>query len=418
MAFNLKLNERNNKQNLKVNNFLSPQNINETKKTQKVSHSPILKKLDDNNNPVKPLLKNMLGRSKSTLEYPQKSDIENDKNIINRIKSYAVKTRKGFIPEKADKINQDRAMLIPNLGNIPNLWLFGVFDGHGINGHHSSQFVLNQFPSNFKSVNITKAILKTTFKAEENPKEPRKLSTIITEKSNIDFKEEDIKKAFHLTNNQMNTLNVDFDFSGTTVVTILLYENKLVCANAGDSRAILAFQKPLNELKHLILPNEFQQMNQNEKVWVALPLSRDHKPDEPDEQERILKANGRIDPFKEPNGDPIGPCRVWLKNEEIPGLAMSRSLGDRVAHSVGVTCEPEIFETVLSKDDKFIVIASDGIWEFLPNDEVVEMIVPFYEANDPDGACEFLIKESVKHWKEEDEIIDDITIIVIFLNDE
>lgn len=241
---------------------------------------------------------------------------------------------------------------------------------------------------------------------------------MLNDQSDFDLKGENIKKAFHLTNNQMNTLNVDFDFSGTTVVTILLYQNRLVCSNAGDSRAILAFQKPLSELKHLVLPNEFQQMNPNEKVWVALPLSRDHKPDEPDEQERILKANGRIESFKEPNGDPIGPSRVWLKNEEIPGLAMSRSLGDRVAHSVGVTCEPEIFETVLSKDDKFIVIASDGIWEFLPNDEVVEMIVPFYEANDPDGACEFLIKESVKHWKEEDEIIDDITIIVIFLKEE
>ncbi len=40
------------------------------------------------------------------------------------------------------------------------------------------------------------------------------------------------------------------------------------------------------------------------------------------------------------NGDPIGPQRVWLKNENIPGLAMSRSVGDRVAHSVGVSSEP------------------------------------------------------------------------------
>ena len=40
------------------------------------------------------------------------------------------------------------------------------------------------------------------------------------------------------------------------------------------------------------------------------------------------------------NGDPIGPYRVWLKNENVPGLAMSRSVGDRVAHSVGVISEP------------------------------------------------------------------------------
>jgi len=130
-----------------VNNFLSPKYMNENKKPQKVSHSPSIKPTTENS--LKQPIKTMLGRSKSTLEYPAKAEIDNNnKNIINRIKSYAVKTRKGFIPEKADKINQDRAMLIPNLSNISNLWLFGVFDGHGINGHHASQFVLNQFPSN------------------------------------------------------------------------------------------------------------------------------------------------------------------------------------------------------------------------------------------------------------------------------
>ena len=44
----------------------------------------------------------------------------------------------------------------------------------------------------------------------------------------------------------------------------------------------------------------------------------------------------------------MGPMRVWLKNEEIPGLAMSRSLGDRIAHTVGVTCTPEIQEFILT----------------------------------------------------------------------
>ena len=36
----------------------------------------------------------------------------------------------------------------------------------------------------------------------------------------------------------------------------------------------------------------------------------------------------------------LGPSRVWLKNEDIPGLAMSRSLGDNIAHRVGVICDP------------------------------------------------------------------------------
>ena len=71
-------------------------------------------------------------------------------------------------------------------------------------------------------------------------------------------------------------------------------------------------------------------------------MSRDHKPDIKDEKARILQNNGRVDPFREPNGDPIGPARVWLKNENVPGLAMSRSIGDLVASSVGVSPEPGI----------------------------------------------------------------------------
>jgi serine/threonine protein phosphatase PrpC len=55
-------------------------------------------------------------------------------------------------------------------------------------------------------------------------------------------------------------------------------------------------------------------------------------------------------------------------NEDSPGLAMSRSLGDGQAHSIGVSCEPEIHKYELSVDDKFIVLASDGVWEFLENE--------------------------------------------------
>jgi serine/threonine protein phosphatase PrpC len=97
-----------------------------------------------------------------------------------------------------------------------------------------------------------------------------------------------------------------------------------------------------------------------------------------DERERIISCNGRIDTFREPNGDPIGPARVWLKHENVPGLAMSRSIGDFVAASVGVSAEPEFYETEITEDDKFLVIASDGVWEFISNEEVTNMIVPYW----------------------------------------
>jgi serine/threonine protein phosphatase PrpC len=54
----------------------------------------------------------------------------------------------------------------------------------------------------------------------------------------------------------------------------------------------------------------------------------------------------------------------------MPGLAMSRSLGDGLAHSCGVISDPEIIEFEVHPDDKFIVVASDGVWEFLSNEQV------------------------------------------------
>lgn len=63
-----------------------------------------------------------------------------------------------------------------------------------------------------------------------------------------------------------------------------------------------------------------------------------------------------------------------------------------------------------------MVIASDGVWEFLSNEDVISMVSPFYLRNDPEGACEKLLKESTAAWKREDDVIDDITAIVVFLN--
>lgn len=50
--------------------------------------------------------------------------------------------------------------------------------------------------------------------------------------------------------------------------------------------------------------------------------------------------NGRIESYKGRYGENVGPARVWLKNEQYPGLAMSRSIGDACAHSVGVSALP------------------------------------------------------------------------------
>ena len=87
--------------------------------------------------------------------------------------------------------------------------------------------------------------------------------------------------------------------------------------------------------------------------------------------------------------------RVWLKHEEYPGLAMSRSLGDFVSKSVGVIATPDIKITRRDFDrDKALVLCSDGVTEFLSNEQIGDVIYPFYDKNDTEGACRALIDES------------------------
>lgn len=109
---------------------------------------------------------------------------------------------------------------------------------------------------------------------------------------------------------------------------------------------------------------------------------------------------GRIEPYRDENDEFIGPQRVWLKNQDIPGLAMSRSFGDRVAASVGCISTPEIFEFPLSEEDKFIILASDGVWEFISSNECVDIIKDYYLANDINGCCNYILKESSRRWVE------------------
>ena len=72
-------------------------------------------------------------------------------------------------------------------------------------------------------------------------------------------------------------------------------------------------------------------------MFIFLPFV--HKPGIITEKTRILKSEGRIERYKNENNYYIDHERVWLKNKEDPGLSMSRSFGDDIAHTVGVTCK-------------------------------------------------------------------------------
>ena len=87
-----------------------------------------------------------------------------------------------------------------------------------------------------------------------------------------------------------------------------------------------------------------------------------------------------------------------------------RSLGDVVAHSAGVISEPEFTEHQLDpKTDKFLVIATDGLWEFINNQETVDTVEGQIG---PAQAVDTLVTEAGTRWMQEEQVIDDTTVIV------
>jgi len=121
-----------------------------------------------------------------------------------------------------------------------------------------------------------------------------------------------------------NMAKNDFDvkMSGTTAVVAFVRGDQLYTANVGDSRAILATQTATG-----LQPVE---------------LTFDQKPEMAEEQKRIEAAGGIVETILDPYEGPVGPCRVWVKRQAIPGLAMSRSLGDKLAGTVGVCPDPVV----------------------------------------------------------------------------
>jgi serine/threonine protein phosphatase PrpC len=92
---------------------------------------------------------------------------------------------------------------------------------------------------------------------------------------------------------------------------------------------------------------------------------------------------------------------------------LRRSLGDAVAHTAGVISEPEFSDYELNpKTDRFIVVATDGLWEFVDNSETIDMVE---SQVGPADAVDVLVKEAGARWMREEQVIDDTTIVVAHL---
>ena len=268
----------------------------------------------------------------------------------------------GYSSPGVQKINQDNFFIIKEFLGDEEQFFLGVCDGHGTYGHLVSEYISKIMP-NFLQ----------------------------------DISDESIISSFNLTNKSLiHNTKIDCSLSGSTCTSLIINLEKIICANLGDSRAVLA--------------------RYENGIYNAFNLSNDHKPNLTSEMKRILINGGRIEPYYDEDLKKyLGPKRVWLKDCDIPGLAMTRSIGDNVAHSVGVISEPEILKYDFNGNEKFIILASDGIWEYIDSDECVNIVKDFYENNmDAIGALNSLVKEAFNRWKNMEDSIDDITAIVIF----
>ena len=291
-----------------------------------------------------------------------------------RVKNVASLSQAGKGEDGFTKVNQDSFLVLQNEYNLKDFNIFSVMDGHGVNGHLVSRFVTKYFTSFFK---------KNKKMNSSNSSEDQIFYRL--KKNDHDV----LKRAFrHAERDIEKNSDIDANFSGTTCVMVFQVGNRILCGNVGDSRAIMV------------------------KGDKAIPLSIDQKPDDPEESKRIKENGGEISQYEE-DGEKSGPFRVWQKGEVYPGIAMSRSIGDFIASKLGVIPEPKFIDEKIDKDTKFIVVASDGIWEFLDNDTVKNMVMPFYEKNDP-NACKELVKKATEFWNQEDVVVDDITVVVVF----
>ena len=293
------------------------------------------------------------------------------------------------------------------LGSIS---LFGVFNGHGKSALEISRIVKDYFVDYFQNNNSIKVCL-----SHDNY-----YSILADSFANC--------QNYLIKNKEK--LNIDIDFSGVTCC-IVIYPNdsynKLYCANCGDCKCVLY-------------------SNSN-----FIKLSYPHVPNRPSEAERILKMKRQFNKLinndnlnnKNLNGnnnnvnnnennnnqfwknlnylEKINEKNLFEKNKNIylkriVKLNISRSLGDLQGKELGITSEPEIVESNLRMDrGKICVIGTSSLWKFLSEEEVGVIVRKHARENNAYAACRELEEIARERWKRNMSSVDDITVIIIFL---
>ena len=370
--------------NLKINNFKNKSRILPSTEN---NIQEINKERLDNNSPKK--INNIYTIETTQTNTSANNNINKEKKIeipkkIKYFKNCRYNSLAGKDTFGKNKVNQDTALTEININNIEGFNAFGVLDGHGEAGHNISNFaknyIINEIKNYFQKLKINS------------------LSDIYNELKNNDYFL--IKNIYQNTDKELLKQNFNSEFSGTTCVIVFQIGYNLITANVGDSRAIL-----INS------DNSQEKELKNPKI---IELSIDQKPDLPLERERIIKSGGIVDQMLDQKGKRNGPFRVWAGKENYPGLAMSRSIGDLKGKKCGLISIPEIIEYKLNEKSKYMVICSDGVWEFLTNKDVMNIGNGFYVNNEIDKFLYETIRLSKFWWEKEDVIRDDITAVIVF----
>ncbi|XP_021734367.1 probable protein phosphatase 2C 33 [Chenopodium quinoa] len=307
--------------------------------------------------------------------------------------------------------NQDAMIVWENFCSRNDTIFCGVFDGHGPYGHMVARKVRDSLPQklhaqwevNAKSEEVLREISLNS--SSMNSEDTSFISADEDSRVSVDLEEtekdpeiyqilkESFLKAFRIMDRELRVhTSVDCFCSGTTAVTFIKQGQDLVIGNVGDSRAVLGTRDDDNTL-------------------VAVQLTVDLKPNLPAEAERIKKCRGRVFALQ----DEPDVARVWLPNNDSPGLAMARAFGDFCLKDFGLIAVPDISYRRLTEKDEFIVLATDGIWDVLSNKEVVDIVAG---APSRSTAARALVETAVRGWKMRypTSKTDDCAVVCLFLD--
>ena len=243
--------------------------------------------------------------------------------------------------------------------------LIGICDGHGAKGHIVSRFVSEHLPQ----------LVFSKLHRLEN--------TEICE---------GISAAYHECSQMLKVTKHDLSTSGCASLSLLFTGSTVFCASLGHARAISG--------------------RLTNGIWSVYQFSLDHRPDQEKEMSRILDRGGEVSVSKRMH---VGPARVYLKGTQLPGLCISRALGDTAVEDIGVLHDPEITVFQPTVIDRFLLIATYGLWEVMSSVEAMRMVAKHMKLS-PEHAPADLVQEAQRRWKERGGLVDDITVLLVVLN--